>query len=266
MNGQWRAVALAAGIAALFLSGSVSLWSDQRAPVPRETVKVGIFNLGPFMMPLEDGTAGGSAVDFWREVLGPLMGVDIEVSGPYPIPRLEVMLESGEIDVIPYITKIPAREARFLYPAHPFTAISPCIVVRRDSPLTEITSPEDLYDMKIGFITSAYMPPFVQNERITLELITATDFRQINHKKLMNGRVDALLDINSVSFRYEMARFGYLKDLRIIPLKQDTVSIYSIFTASPRGESLRARYDSAVSGVPKGTFDGMTERYLLNDR
>ena len=262
MNGHCRGLALAAAIGVLFFSGSVSLWSDERAPVPRETVKVGIFNLGPFMMHLENGKAGGAAVDFWREVLGPLMGVDVEVSGPYPIPRLEVMLESGEIDVIPYITKIPARESRFLYPGNPLTTISPCIVVRHDSPLAEIRSPEDLFGMKIGFITSAYVPPFVQNERITLELITATDYRQINHKKLMNGRVDALLDINSVSFRYEMALLGYLKDLRVILLEQDAVNIYSIFTASPRGESLRARYDSAVSRVPKGTFDGITGRYL----
>jgi ABC-type amino acid transport substrate-binding protein len=266
MNGRRRGFALVAAIAAVFLSGSVSLWSDERDPVPRETVKVGIFNLGPFMMPLENGEAGGVAVDYWREVLGPLMGVDVEVSGPYPIPRLEVMLEAGEIDVIPYITKIPARESRFLYPSHPLTKISPCIVVRHDSPLAEITSQEDLYGMKIGFITSAYIPPFLRHERITLDLITATDFRQINHKKLMNGRVDALLDINSVSFRYEMAQLGYLTDLRIILLKQDAVNIYSIFTASPRGENLRARYDSAVSRVTQGTFDGITERYLKHER
>lgn len=264
MTGKISRIACAVAMAAL--AGASPLCAEGRDTVAREKVRVGIFNLGPFMMQLDNGDAGGAAADFWRERLAPLMGVDVEVSGPYPIPRLEVMLESGEIDVIPYLTKIPARETRFLYPATPQATISPCIVVRRDSPITEINSPEDLFDKKIGFITSAYVPPFVQHERIKLDLVSLTDFRQINHKKLMNGRVDALLDINYVSFIYEMSLLGYLKDIRIIPLKQDPVNIYSIFTASPRGESLRARYESAIKRVPKGSFEEIAERYIKNER
>ena len=255
-------IALTAVIVAAFFASTVAHGAEEREQAPREKVRVGIFSLGPFMMPLDNGEAGGAAADFWRERLGPLMGVDVEVCGPYPIPRLEVMLESGEIDVIPYITKIPDRETRFLYPSHPLTTISACIVVKRDSPLTEIKSQEDLFDKKIGFITSAYVPPLMRHERITLDLITTTDFRQINHKKLMSGRVDALLDINYVSFLYEMATWGYIKDIRIIPLRQDEVNIYSIFTASPRGESLRERYDSAMSRLPKEIFDEITDRYI----
>ncbi len=170
---------------------------------PRETVKIGIFDLAPFMMGLDGSAkggkeAGGVAADYWKELIAPLMEADVVVSGPYPIPRLEKMLETGEIDVIPYITKIPARESKFLYPATSLTPISSCIIVRKDSPLTVINSQEDLFGLTIGFITNAYMPPIVLHERIALDLITTTEFRQINHQKLMNGRVDALLDINVV--------------------------------------------------------------------
>lgn len=238
---------------------------DYVSPSP-EKVRIGIFKLEPFMMTLEDKTAGGAVIDFWREFLAPRMGIEIEVSGPYPIPRLEQMLETGEVDIIPYITKIPSRESRFLYPPLPLTSIASCIIVRRDSPLQSVESAEDLFGLKIGFLTNAYVPPLLRHEKITLDLITATDFRYINHQKLMHGRVDALLDINHLSFIYEMNRHGYLKELRIIPLKQDLVSVYSIFTRTPRGESLKERYNSALNRVPQGSLDVIIRRYLDDPR
>ena len=172
------------------------------------------------------------------------------------------MLEKGEIDVIPYITKIPDRETRFLYPSRPLTNISSCIVVRRDSSLDTITAQEDLFGMKIGYITSAYIPPFVLHEQIELELVTTTEFREINHRKLMNGRVDALLDINYLSLVYEMNSKGYSKDIRIIPLDENRVAIYSIFGRSARGRKLRNRYDEIIETVPPDAFDRITDRYL----
>lgn len=228
----------------------------------RERIRIGIFALSPFMMTMENGSAGGVAADFWRERLAPLLDADIEVSGPYPIPRLEKMLETGEIDVIPYMTKIPARESRFLFPDHPLMTIFSCIVVRRDSPILAINGPEDLFDKKIGFITSAYIPPFLVHDRIKLDLITSTEFRKMNHRKLMSGHVDALLDINQASFVYEMKLLGYFNDIRIIPLKQDKVYIYSLFTKSPKGERLRARFDAVFSRIPEHAFDEIIERYL----
>lgn len=232
----------------------------------RETVKIGIFDLAPFMMELDEsakeGTVGGAAADYWKELIAPLMNADVEVSGPYPIPRLEKMLETGEIDVIPYITKIPARESKFLYPATPLTRIYSCIIVKKDSSLTAIKSQEDLFGLTIGFITNAYTPPIVLHDRITLDVITTTEFRQTNHQKLMNGRVDALLDINVVSFIYEMKRKGNLDSIRIIRLKDEGVPIYSIFAKSPRGENLRSHYDAAAARLPKGSFDKIVERYV----
>jgi len=237
------------------------LSAEDGKPV-RETIRIGIFVLPPFMMTTETGDPGGASIDFWREYLAPAMNVDIVVSGPYPIPRLEMMLEKGEIDVIPYITKIPDRETRFIYPSKPLTNISSCIVVRRDSSLEAITAQEDLFGMKIGYITSAYIPQFLLHEQIELELVTTTEFREINHRKLMNGRVDALLDINYLSLVYEMNSKGYSKDIMIIPLDENRVAIYSIFGRSAGGRKLRNRYDEIIETVPPDAFDRITRRYL----
>ncbi len=257
-----RTILLAISLA--FLPSAVLF--SQAGESRREVVRIGIFELAPFMMEDADGTAGGVAADFWREYIGPAMGVDVEVSGPYPIPRLEKMLEDGDVDVIPYITRIPARESRFLYPSAELMKISACIVVRRDSPLLRVETPGDLYGLRLGFITSAYIPKFVQDERISIEFVTTIDFRQTNHLKLMAGRVDALLDINYVSFLYDMNRRGYLQDIRVIPIPSDQVPIYSLFAASPRGRDLRARFEQALSQVPNDAFDRITGRYVSTGR
>ena len=246
----------------VFVLSMPVLSADDSKPV-RETIRIGIFSLAPFMKSTENGDASGASVDFWREYLAPAMNVDIVVSGPSPIPRLEMMLEKGEIDVIPYITKILDRETRFLYPSRSLTAVSSCIVVRRDSPLETINAQEDLFGMTIGYITSGYVPPFILHEQIELELVTTTEFREINHRKLMNGRVDALLDINYLSLVYEMNSKGYSKDIRIIPLDEDRVAIYSLFGQTYRGRKLRALYDEIMETVPPDAFDTITRRYLV---
>ncbi len=257
-------IRLTAGIVALCALVSVTHAKDSDRS-ERQTIKLGIFSLPPFMMSDSNGSAGGVAADFWREHIAPLLDVDIEVSGPYPIPRLEKMLQSGEIDVIPYVTKIPDRAQKFTYPNQAINTISPCIVVRKDSPITSITAQKDLYGLTIGFITNAYIPPFVIHDTITLDLITTTDFRNMNHQKLINKRVDALLDINYISFLYEMQTRGLLADIRIIPLNQDHTSIYSIFADSPRGRDLCARYEQALVHIDKGTFDEITQRYVQKE-
>jgi hypothetical protein len=225
-------------------------------------IRIGIFQLPPFMMVSENGEAGGIAVDFWRDYLAPQFNTDIEVVGPFPIPRLEIMLERGEIDVIPYITRIPDRDLRFRYPSIPITSITSGIIVRNDSPLRTISRPEDLFGMKIGFITNAFIPPFVQHDQIELELVTSTNFREINHRKLIHRRVDALLDINIVSFIYEMTINGYINDVRVIPLPEDGVPIYSIFNENPRGQILRRLFEEVMTTIPSNTFEALTNRYL----
>lgn len=262
MMKQYRLILILSGVLLFLYTTETALQSEERAETGRQKVRIGLFILPPFMMTTGNNEPGGATVDFWREYLAPRMDIDIEVSGPYPIPRLEIMLEKGEIDVIPYITKIPERAERFLYSSVPLTDIASCIVVRTDSPLTSITSQKDLFGMKIGFITSAFIPSFVKHEQIELELVTTTEFREINHRKLMNGRLDALLDINHLSLVYEMNKKGYSKDIRIIPLESDRILIYGIFRNSPVGENLRDRYDAIMQNIPAEVFDSYTNYYL----
>ena len=106
----------------------------------RENVKMAVFMLDPFMME-EDAKSKkvvGVTIDYWKAFIAPEMGVDFEVAGIYPVLRATQMLKDGEVDVVSQLTKIPEREAEFLYPETPLTSIISCLVVPKDSPLKEV--------------------------------------------------------------------------------------------------------------------------------
>jgi ABC-type amino acid transport substrate-binding protein len=232
--------------------------------VSAKTVKMAVFMLDPFMME-EAGSKKvvGVTIDYWNSFIAPEMGVDIEVAGIYPILRATQMLRDGEVDVVSQLTKIPDREAEFLYPETPLTSIITCLVVMKDSPLKEVSKSEDLYGMTIGFIKAAYIPEMLKHQKIRLDLITTTDFREMNYNKLQHKIVDAMLDINYVSMKYWLESKGFLDKIRFIMLPVKPMEVYSIFRNTKEGASLRDAFDKAnKKGISEKVFEKMTQKYL----
>jgi ABC-type amino acid transport substrate-binding protein len=228
-----------------------------------ETVKMAAFQLEPFMMNDESGEVTGIAVEYWRQYIAPRMGVDLEVLGVFPIVRALALLESGEIDIIPNMTKIPEREEKFLFPETILAQIDSCLIVRPDSPLSSITKPEDLYGMRIGFLDAAYIPPMFIDERIDLELVQHQDYRQINLNKLWAGRLDGVLDINYISMIYYLNKKGYRERVKVIPLPTEAVHVYTVFRDTEKGRNLRKRYDKVnAKGLEQGIFDKMVRSFV----
>lgn len=228
-----------------------------------ETLRLAVFQLEPFMMASADGGVTGVTVEYWRTWLAPRMGYELEVLGPFPIKRAEKMLENGEVDAVCQLTRIPDREVRFRYPKTPLTQIVSCIAVTRESPLVSVDSTKNFYDLKLGFIEAAYIPPMLKHPRIRFELVSNEDYRMINLNKLFAGRLDALLDINWVSFLYYIAEHDMTQRLRIMLLPVEPVPVFTIFRKDARGAVLAAQYDNAnAEGIRLGVFDRMTEDFL----
>lgn len=248
-------------ILCLFMSCMILFWYD---PVCAKKIRMAVFKLEPFMMQGENSKdITGITVQYWREFIAPEMGVELEVVGLLPILRASYMLQSGEVDVISQLTKIPEREEKFLYPDTPLTSIQSCIIVLPDSPLYKVDSQKDLYGMTIGFIQAAYIPDMMIHEKIRLDLITTTDFRGMNYKKLVKRRMDALLDINLVSEEYWLKKNGYMNKVRIIPLPVEPVYVYSIFRKTPEGQALSDAYDKAnTKGIQQNMFGKISEKFL----
>jgi ABC-type amino acid transport substrate-binding protein len=221
-----------------------------------------VFQLEPFMMELPGGGAGGVTVDYWKEYLGPAMGAKVEVIGPLPLLRCQVMLEAGLVDTVSQLTRIPEREAKFLYPETPLTSIRSCLIVLPSSPLSASMVPEALYGKTIGFMEAAYIPPPLRDPRIKFELSPNADNRGINLRKLLAGRLDAILDINVTSLMFYLEVNGYSDKVRLIPLDSPPVEVFSIFRKTPDGERLKAAYDAAnAKGLASGVFESIAKRY-----
>lgn len=221
-----------------------------------EVVRMAVFQLEPFMMEMP-GTAepGGVVIDYWRDYVAPKLGMTLVVWGPYPIARAQKMLEAGEVDVVSQLTKIPEREALFLYPETPLALISSCLVVLKDDPLKQYSGVLDIYGKKIGFIENAYIPPPFVDPRVELELISFTDYREINLRKLVAGRIDALLDINLESMEYYLRSSKYRDAVRIVPLPFEKAAVYSIFAKTDRGRILCDEFEKVnAEGYESGVY------------
>ena len=117
--------------------------------------------------------------------------------------------------------------------------------------------------MTLGFIKAAYIPEILKHEKIKLDLITTTDFREMNYNKLQHKIVDAMLDINYVSMKYWLESKGYLDQIRFIMLPVKPMEVYSIFRNTKEGAALRDAFDKAnKKGISEKVFEKMTQKYL----
>ena len=230
-----------------------------------QTVKMAIFQLEPFMM--EDSRTGeitGTAVEYWKQYIAPKLGVDLEIVGLFPALRTINMLKTGKVDVIPLLTKIPERAAVFQYPESILTRIICCMIVPVNSNYSDPFILEEYYGKTIAFLESAFIPDLLIDDRITFEMVPNQNYRMINLKKLIVGRVDAELDINYISLLYYLDQNPFFKDkVRIIMLPVENEPVYSVFRDTEEGRELQKAYDIVnKQGLAEGIFAKMTEEIL----
>jgi len=210
----------------------------------RDTVRVGTFMLAPFMMQSYNGKqAAGVGIDFWVHHAGPLMGVDVEVFGPFPIKRALKLLENGSIDVIPNMTKIPEREEKFLFSEVPLSEIIPCIVVLNKHPLKKVTKQENLYNLKMEHLDATYIPNILRHPSIKIDFLTGDDYFQGLMDMLDAGRVDAFIHINYFSLKYELMKRGKKDTYRILQLPDERIKVYCVFSKTERGKKFCDMFD-----------------------
>ena len=228
-----------------------------------ETIKIGYFELEPYV----GGQAGqkptGASVDYWEKHLAPQMGVTIEWVGPLTVPRLLKDLESGAIDAIVLMAKNPERASKFLFPSQPYTTQEASIVVLKTSPIKKINKIEELYGLNIGYHAGAFVPPYMKNDKIKIDFTTSETYKQDNFNKLLKGRIDCIFDVNDISNLIEAKMFGHSDKIRLIKLPVAPTNIYSLFVNSDRGKSFLAAYEKANNKLVKqGVYDKLLKAYL----
>lgn len=230
----------------------------------QETIKIGTFTLPPFMMEIgPDKKTGGVAIDFWKKHIAPEMNVTVEAIGPFPAMRIIKMLEDGSIDLIPNMTKIKEREAKFIFPKTPLSQITTCLVVRKDSPLKKIRRKEDLFNLRIGFLEGGFVPLLLRHEKIKIELVHGADYFQRFIGMLDAKRTDAFLHINHLSLIYELKHMGINEKYRIILLPVKKINVYCVFQKTEKGRILAEKFEKINAPLFKaGIYNQMAENLL----
>ena len=228
--------------------------------VADDTVNIGFFEMQPWIVPHQGGKPTGLAVDYWEKTLAPAMNVTLKWSGPTPMLRLLQQLEAGEIDAVVILSKTPEREKLFVYPKLSFVQFQPTLAVLKESRLAAVKSASDLAGVRIGYQQGGFVPPFLKDPQIKLDLISSPNWLQDNFAKLLASRVDAVFDVGTESLILLASMNGQAEKFRFVPLPVPPQPIFSAFARTPRGTALAAKYEP-VNAQNAAAFKDVVEKF-----
>jgi ABC-type amino acid transport substrate-binding protein len=221
-----------------------------------ETIKIGYFINKPFIYLNEtSGKPQGPKVRF-VEAIAAKMGYAVEWVGPLPLIRYATYLQEGTVDVGASVVMLPEIQEIVYYSAQPTDLVQAVFIVRKENPLTKISSIQDVEGYRVGWF--ANMPPsqFVQDNltHLQMDYMPPSDNMdsQSLHKLLLN-RVDALHQLNAYSLPFIAAELHLLDQIKVLPLPEPPMPVYIGFSKkSPRGKMLMEQYNAAQAEIGMG--------------
>jgi polar amino acid transport system substrate-binding protein len=148
-----------------------------------------------------------------------------------PFSRMLRMLESGEADIGPFLTKTPEREVFAYYPEKPVLIMIPQLVVLKGSPLKQLKTPSDLKGLKIGFATGQTVPAFFKDSGLPpFDLVSGETLTQKNLNKLIGKRFDAFVSLNPTNLIVAAKKLGFSDAIRAIDIPDPGTMFYSVIS------------------------------------
>jgi ABC-type amino acid transport substrate-binding protein len=214
--------------------------------------------------PEGDGPPTGPNIELFNAIAA-RMGYKVEWVGPLPLSRITSEQETGELglDGTTLAIKTPEWIKNLLYPSKPYFTATPCLGVRVDNPLQKINTIRDIDGYRIGFaktLASLYPPVIANNKkRLILDELTGDDWVKRNLRKMFEGRLDAVFELNKYSILYEAAMLGEENNVKCLLLPSETLDHYYVFfKISPKARILLNAYERAVAGY-KFDYNAMLE-------
>jgi len=225
------------------------------AIVSAKDVKIGVFLHFPNVYQETGSTElKGADIRYLNDVFKEMGYTPVYVV--LPISRLLATLQSGEVDIAGILLKTPEREAIANFPDTPTVILQPSLFFLTENKLNKINSIDDLKGMTIGYIPTSPIPKFLDApDKVKFDLLGADNWVEMNLKKLLAGRVDAVLDQNPYSFVAEAKKTGIQSKLKVLPLPVEGTKGYMLFSKkSALGSELLAAYNKILAGK-KYNFD-----------
>jgi ABC-type amino acid transport substrate-binding protein len=223
-----------------------------------QPIRMAWFTVPPHMFPPQDGALQptGPTIELFNAIAA-RMGCTVEWVGPVPLSRLDRDRETGELGLDGGVLTIKIEDwTRYLlYPKRPYFVAEPCFAVRSDNPIKKIETIRDIEGYRIGFAMTlkGIYPRIILDNRdgLVIDEITGEDWTSRNMQKLLEGRLDAVYELNKYTIIYTAATAGVSDKIKILLLPADPLDHYFVFNkTSPRARELLDAYERAVAGFP----------------
>ena len=209
-------------------------------------LRVGYFELPPHT---SAGQVAGEGLALqYFERISRQMGVTEVSTTSYPLTRLLYELEEQRLDMALFLGKTAERETRFIYAKTPLLVTAAVLALPQQHALQQIHSIEDLLPLRIGVWSRGYRSPLLRDPRLKLNELSSHNVVEQSLRMLLAGRFDAFYFPDQLAVRYQLQRSGQEARIRLLPLPEPGVALYSVFNQHSAAIYLQ-RYEQALGQV-----------------
>lgn len=224
------------GILVLFLWGTCFSMFTAAQPA----LKIGYFDLPPHVFAADP--ASSPALRYFDQ-LAAVMQLQPEYLHA-PLPRLLQMLEQNQLDAILLLAKNIERQQQFVYPKTPLLLTKPVLVVRADNTFSIATLQQDPA-LQLGLWPGGHHSAFVKAIKGQQIPISGDQIDERGLNMLTQGRINAFFSPDQISIRYLLQKNDWEKQLKLLPVPDETVEIYTVFSKASAQDVLPA-YEKAL--------------------
>lgn len=193
-----------------------------------KTVKIAFFNVPPHIyLDEKSGKMKGAFYELLENNIAPKMNVKfVWDTKPTVIPRQQEMLQNQDYAAA-LVIYTPERAQKFIFPKEPYTTGKTALVLLKSNKLNKVTKVDDLTGLTVGYASNAVISPFMQNDKVKFDLVSAANFNEVNFKKLLAKRIDAVYAPDKAGLLYYMREMKLENECKVIDLPEEP-AIYNI--------------------------------------
>ena len=187
----------------------------------------------------------------------------MEFVGPVPFARLLENFRGGEYDAVLLLAKNRARAERYVYPAEPFGEMKSALLVDMTELPDNVTSPEKLRGMVIGYTEKAWRPPVMHQPWLKFDMVISQSATIINFRKFDQGRIDAVYSPDKNALLYRKNRVRIRRPCKVVTIDGTEEGFYTVFHPGVDAAIVRV-YEKALEKVRRRiTYSELVEKYLV---
>lgn len=210
-----------------------------------KTLTVGYFDFAPHAFP-PDSEQPSAALAYFDKIAQE-MGVKVEYKY-YPLPHLVFLLDHQRLDTALFLAKTEARTKLFAYPSTPYFTTNSVFVVSSTSKLKAAQDIQQHSSLQLVVWEGGFHSPTLSESKNVLIPLSGNAVAARGIRLVVNGRFDAFFSPDRYVIEYEARATGKTDSIRILPIPDEDIDIYSVFSKES-AELYLKRYEKALKKV-----------------